>query len=86
VLYGILSGRLRPEQFDVGDDPQAPVLLQAEARRQFVTDLHAKLRSSLIHPVAKTRMDYHRAMLWQVNHYRQVVEGRLAVYQPFLMR
>lgn len=85
VLWVILGGRVAPSDFDMDDDGQTP-LLNAAARRTFVQQVTAKLRSALIHPVAGVRMDYQRAMLWQVNHYRRVVEGEQRVYQPFLMR
>jgi len=85
VLHTALSQRLCPDDFVIDDDTPA-CLLNEHARRTFVGDLNTKLRSSLIHPVARIKMDYHRAMMWQVHHYRQVVEGKMLVYEPFLMR
>lgn len=85
VLWLVLGDRIRPQDFDTADDGRTP-LLNPSARRLFVQEITAKLRSALLHPVAGTRMDYHRAMLWQVNHYRRVVEGEQKVYQPFVTR
>jgi CRISPR-associated protein Cas1 len=85
VMATVLGERIQPSDFVLGDDGQT-CLLNEHARRTFVRDLTDKLRSSLMHPVAKVRMDYHRAMHWQVHHYRQIIEGQLLVYEPFVLR
>jgi CRISPR-associated protein Cas1 len=85
VMATVLGERIQPSDFVLGEDGQT-CLLNEHARRTFVRDLTDKLRSALLHPVAKVRMDYHRAMHWQVHHYRQVVEGQLLVYEPFVLR
>jgi hypothetical protein len=77
--------KLTPGNFDT-ESEAGTVLLDKHARQTLVHALHAKLRSHIVHPSAAARMDYHRAMLWQVRHYRSVLAGKPPVYTPFLLR
>ncbi|TSE29547.1 CRISPR-associated endonuclease Cas1 [Tepidimonas taiwanensis] len=85
VVHLLLSDTLTPGNFDT-ECGTGTVLLDKHARQTLVQALHAKLRSHIVHPSAAARMDYHRAMLWQVRHYRGVLAGRPPVYTPFLLR
>lgn len=88
VLHATLAGTLRPEDFVQATDERglAYPALGETARRRYLEMLRNKLRAALIHPAARVRMDYQRAMLWQADHYRHVVLGEEPVYRPFVLR
>jgi len=86
ALHAILDGVLRPSDFVLDDSAELPCRLEDEARKKYLGMLQNKFHSQLIHPTAGQRMDYHRAMQFQVYHYARIMLGDNAVYYPFVMR
>ncbi len=77
--------------FEPGDfleDPQGPYpcRLTDAARKRYLTWLHNKFRSQLVHPRTGRRLDYHRLIQYQAHHYARVVLGEEPVYRPYKAR
>jgi CRISPR-associated protein Cas1 len=75
VLRLLLSGDPAPEHFKL---EEGMCRLSAHARSRLVGALEDKLNTALIHPLAGSRMDYRRAMQYQVQLYARVVLGEAA--------
>lgn len=86
VLNIALNGTLGPDDFIWNPGDELPCRLSSEARKKFLAMLQNKFRSQLLHPRAAVRMDYHRAMQYQVHHYARVMTDEEAVYHPFILR
>jgi CRISP-associated protein Cas1 len=86
VLQLALNGPLAPTDFVSDPGAELPCRLTDAARKKFIGLLQDKFRSQLAHPRTGVRMDYHRAMQYQVWHYARVVQGEEPVYLPFVLR
>ena len=86
MLQLVLDGQITPADF-IHEQPARPQCqLTTSARKRVVAAVARKLRAQLAHPVTGTRMDYQRALLYQVTHYRRVVERIDPVYTEFRLR
>jgi CRISPR-associated protein Cas1 len=86
ALYALLNGLLRPEDFVMEDQAEYPCRMEDNARRKYVALIQSKFRSAILHPRVRQRMDYHRAIQFQVYHYARVMLGEEQVYEPFTLR
>ena len=86
ILQLVLEKQVRLDEFEWDAQGKAACQIGETARKRLLAALAAKYRARLIHPQAGQMMDYHRAILYQANHYRRIVEGRDAVYHPFKLR
>lgn len=86
ALYALLDGILKPEDFIRDDQAEYPCRMEDNARRKFVGLIQGKFRSAILHPNVRQRMDYHRAIQYQVYHYARVMLGEAQVYEPFTLR
>lgn len=90
VLQLLLENKLSPEDFawegEEGNPERRTCTLRSEARKRATEFFATKYRTQLIHPNAGMRLDLHRAILYQVDHYRRVVERAERVYNPFKLR
>jgi CRISPR-associated protein Cas1 len=86
VLQLTLNGTLSPDDFIWDPGAELPCRLGEAARKKFIAMLQNKFRSQLLHPRAGARMDYHRAMQYQVWHYARVIQREEQVYFPFVLR
>lgn len=86
VLQMVLEGLLQPSDFSWEDDDFRGCTLKGQPRKLLVESFAKKLRSGLVHPDTGTKMDYHRAILYQVNLYRRVLLREEKVYRPFKIR
>lgn len=86
VLTLLREQRLGPAHFDTAADATVPCRLTREGRRLFVDALEAKLGSTFVHPQLSQALDMRRAMQFQVQHWRRVVEGRETTYRPMKFR
>ena len=70
--------------------PQAtgkyPVKLSRDAFRQVIDAFEKKLTTRFFYPVADRQMSYGDAIIYQADQYRKVVEGKVEVYQPVLLK
>ena len=62
------------------------VRLLPEAFARVVKAFEQKIQAEFFHPLAQKRLSYGEAMVFQARHYRQVVEGAAAEYQPLLLK
>ena len=86
ALHAILDGALKPADFILDEEAEFPCRLEDEARKKYVMMLQNKLHGQLVHPRAGQRMDYHRAIQYQIYHYARIMQGEELVYYPFMMR
>lgn len=86
ALGALLDGALKRDDFLFDTTADFPCRLNDGARQKYLQLLQDKFRSRLIHPVARQRMDYHRAIRHQVHHYARVLLGAEPAYQSFTLR
>ena len=86
ALYALIDGLLKPEDFVMEDQAEYPCRMEDNARRKYVALIQSKFRSAILHPRVRHRMDYHRAIQFQVYHYARVMLGEEQVYEPFTLR
>jgi CRISPR-associated protein Cas1 len=86
ALYALLDGVLKPDDFVMEGGADFPCRMEDSARRKYVALLQGKFRSAILHPRVQQRMDYHRAVQFQVYHYARVMLGDEQVYEPFTLR
>ncbi|MBU6995011.1 CRISPR-associated endonuclease Cas1 [Ferrovum myxofaciens] len=86
ALYALLDGILKPQDFVEDDQDGYPCRMEDNARRKYLTLLQTKFRSAILHPRIQRRMDYHRAIQYQVYHYARIMLGEETVYEPFILR
>lgn len=86
ALHAILGGALKPDDFVLEPGGDMPCRLADAARKKYLSMLQNKFHSQLVHPGVGQRMDYHRAIQFQIYHYARVVQGEDRVYDPFMMR
>lgn len=60
--------------------------LSETAKRHLVSGLENKLNAALIHPLCGTRMDYRRALQYQVQLYARAVLGEVSAYHAMVLR
>ncbi len=60
--------------------------LQPPALTRVIKAFEKKIESEFFHPLAGKKLSYGEAMIFQARHYRQVVEGVTADYQPLLLK
>lgn len=63
-----------------------PVKLHGEAFQRVIEALEKKLTTSFFYPPAERQLTYADALIFQAAHYRKVIEGEAAVYQPVLLK
>ncbi len=83
VLRLMLAGDPAPEHFKLED---GMCRLSQHARARLVAGLEDKLNTALIHPLAGSRMDYRRAMEYQVRLYARAVLGEAEGYRAMVLR
>lgn len=86
ALHAILDGALKPDDFLLEPDAEFPCRLTDVARKKYLSMLQNKFHGQLVHPKVRQRMDYQRAIQYQIYHYARVVLGEDRVYYPFMMR
>ncbi len=67
-------------------DGRHPVKLEPEAFKRVIEAFERKMTTRFHHPLAERQMTYQEAVVFQAAHFRQVVEGEAAFYQPLLLR
>lgn len=60
--------------------------LQPPALTRVIKAFEKKICTEFFHPLAGKQLSYGEAMIFQARHYRQVVEGTVASYQPLLLK
>lgn len=96
---GTISGSvLESDTFDLPeqrmDDSRAssaptgkyPVKLLDDAFRRVIDAFEKKLTTSFYYPPAERHLTYSEALIFQAQHFRKVIEGEAAVYQPILLK
>lgn len=63
-----------------------PVKLHPESFERVIEAFEKKLTTSFFYPPAERSLTYADAIIFQAEHYRKVVEGEAAVYQPILLK
>ena len=63
-----------------------PVKLSKDAFRQVIDAFEKKLTTRFFYPVADRQISYGDAIIYQADQYRKVVEGKVDVYQPVLLK
>lgn len=63
-----------------------PVKLHPQAFDRVLEAFEKKLTTSFFYPPAERSLTYADAIIFQAAHYRKVVEGEAAVYQPLLLK
>jgi len=86
ALYAILNGALKPNDFILDPGAEFPCCLAEEPRKKYLALLQNKFHSQLLHPKVGQKMDYQRALQFQIYHYARVMLGEDRVYDPFKLR
>jgi len=63
-----------------------PVKLSKNAFRQVIDAFEKKLTTRFFYPVADREISYGDAIIYQADQYRKVIEGKVDVYQPVLLK
>jgi len=63
-----------------------PVKLSKDAFSQVIDAFEKKLTTRFFYPVADRQISYGDAIIYQADQYRKVVEGKVDVYQPVLLK
>jgi CRISP-associated protein Cas1 len=63
-----------------------PVKLLPEAFQRVIEAFEKKLTTQFFYPPAERQLTYADALIFQAAHYRKVIEGEAAVYQPVLLK
>ncbi|MBW6486001.1 MAG: CRISPR-associated endonuclease Cas1 [Syntrophobacterales bacterium] len=63
-----------------------PVKLHPHAFERVIEAFEKKLTTSFFYPPAERSLTYADALIFQAVHYRKVLEGEAAVYQPVLLK
>jgi len=63
-----------------------PVKLSKDAFRQVIDAFEKKLTTRFFYPAADRQISYGDAIIYQAGQYRKVIEGKVDVYQPVLLK
>ena len=63
-----------------------PVKLNHDAFKRVIEAFEKKLTTSFYYPPAGRKLTYSDVLVYQAGHYRKVIEGEAAVYQPVLLK
>ncbi|MDO8723667.1 MAG: CRISPR-associated endonuclease Cas1 [Syntrophales bacterium] len=63
-----------------------PVKLHDDAFQRVIEAFEKKLTTQFHYPPAERQLSYADALIFQAEHYRKVIEGEAAVYQPVLLK
>ena len=63
-----------------------PVKLNPDAFKRLIEAFEKKLTTTFYYPLAKRNLTYSDAIIFQAVHYRKVLEGKVDVYQPILLK
>jgi len=63
-----------------------PVKLNPDAFKRVIEAFEKKLTTTFYYPLAERHLTYSDAMIFQVGHYRKVLEGEVDVYQPIMLK
>lgn len=63
-----------------------PVKLHADGFQRVIEAFEKKLTTSFFYPPANRHLTYADALIFQAEHFRKVIEGEAAVYQPVLLK
>jgi CRISPR-associated protein Cas1 len=85
VLNILQRGHVTPHDFSA-EEHQNGCRISASARKALIRAMEEKMAAQLTHPVTGQNMDYRRAMRQQVAHWVEVVENRVPVYRPCVLR
>jgi CRISPR-associated protein Cas1 len=69
-----------------GKTEKYPVKLHGDAFQRVIEAFEKKLTTSFFYPPAERQLTYADALIFQAAHYRKVIEGEAAVYQPVLLK
>jgi CRISPR-associated protein Cas1 len=86
ILHLTLSKEISPQDFSYEGENGLPCKIGEQARKHLIARLEAKFRSGVIHPRIGLRMDYRRAVQYQIHHYTRVITGEEPVYHPCQFR
>ena len=67
-------------------DARRAVKLYPPAFGRVLKSFEKKIMTEFYHPLAGKKMNYAEAMIFQARHFRQVIEGEAAEYQPLLLK
>lgn len=84
VLDLVNHGRLTPD--DLRPDRKEGYYLTQDGVKRFLWAYNRRLNTSVYHPRAARSLSYQKIFEVQARLLRRVIEGREAVYQPFLRR
>lgn len=95
---GMMSVKAEEDVFDLPDQRldeaaevseragKMAVRLQPAAFIRVIKAFEKKINTEFFHPLAEKKLSYSEAMIFQARHYRQVIEGEAAHYQPLLLK
>ena len=95
---GMMSVSAEEDVFDLPDQRLDEVEETPERAGRIAVRLHPaafirmikafekKINTEFFHPQAEKKLTYGEAMIFQARHYRQVIEGEAAHYQPLLLK
>jgi len=63
-----------------------PVKLHPDAFRRVLEAFEKKLTTAFFYPPAARQLTYADVLIYQAGHFRKVIEGEAAVYQPVLLK
>ena len=63
-----------------------PVKLHADGFQRVIEAFEKKLTTSFFYPPADRQLTYADTLIFQAEHFRKVIEGEAAVYQPVLLK
>ena len=63
-----------------------PVKLNSNAFRQVLDAFEKKLTTRFFYPVANRELSYGDAIIYQADQYRKVIEEKVDIYQPVLLK
>ena len=63
-----------------------PVRLQPDAFKQVIEAFEKKLTTTFYYPLAERQLTYGDALIFQAGQYRKVIEGKVEIYQPVLLK
>jgi len=82
VLQLVFSNHVKPADFT--QEETGFCRMNNETRKRLIHALERRLNTEITHPIAHLKMDYRRAIRYQVHHLAQVIQDR-SVYQPFVL-
>jgi len=65
---------------------KCPVKLREDAMRRVIENFEKKLTTQFFYPQAERQLTYADAIIYQAQHFRKVIEGEVATYQPVLLK